>query len=34
MEEHIQFGKHKGKPLTDLLADVEYCEWLKAQPWL
>jgi hypothetical protein len=34
MDDLIRFGKHKGKPLTDLLADVKYCEWLRTQPWL
>jgi hypothetical protein len=28
----VSFGKHKGKPMTDLLADTKYLEWLMNQP--
>ena len=27
------FGKYKGKPVTELLADVEYLNWVKQQEW-
>ncbi len=29
----IPFGKYKGKPITDLLADISYLEWCKQQEW-
>jgi hypothetical protein len=29
----VPFGKHKGKPVTDLLNDVPYLEWCKQQEW-
>jgi hypothetical protein len=29
----VPFGKYKGKPFTDLLADEKYVDWLKQQPW-
>jgi uncharacterized protein (DUF3820 family) len=28
----VSFGKHKGKPMADLLADTKYLEWLMNQP--
>jgi len=28
----VPFGKHKGKPVEELIADQGYCEWLMAQP--
>lgn len=29
----VPFGKYKGKPVTDLLADPKYLEWCKQQSW-
>ena len=29
----VTFGKYKDKPVTDLLADDKYVEWLKLQDW-
>lgn len=29
----VPFGKHKGKPITDLLGDKPYLDWLKQQEW-
>ena len=29
----IKFGKYKGNSVLDLLADENYVEWLKQQPW-
>ena len=29
----VPFGKYRGRPVIDLLADRAYCEWLAAQPW-
>ena len=30
----ISFGKYRGKPIEQLLADVSYCKWLSKQDWL
>jgi hypothetical protein len=32
--ELVPFGKHKGEPVEQLLADQGYMEWLLAQPWV
>ena len=29
----VPFGKYKGKPVTDLIADTPYLEWCKQQDW-
>lgn len=29
----VPFGKHKGKPITDLIQDTKYLEWCKKQTW-
>lgn len=29
----IPFGKHKDKPITELMCDTEYLKWLSLQPW-
>lgn len=29
----VPFGKYKGRPLVDLIADRSYTDWLAAQPW-
>lgn len=29
----VPFGKYKGKPITDLIADNSYLEWCKQQEW-
>ncbi|MBP0492198.1 hypothetical protein [Roseomonas indoligenes] len=29
----VPFGKYKGKPVEDMLADAGYMEWIGAQPW-
>lgn len=29
----VPFGKYKGRPVVDLVADRSYCDWLAAQPW-
>ena len=29
----VPFGKYRGRPVTDLIADRNYVEWLLAQPW-
>ena len=29
----VRFGKYKDKPVTDLLADENYCDWLTKQSW-
>lgn len=31
--ETVPFGKYKGRPVQDMLADAEYMAWLEAQPW-
>lgn len=31
--EIVPFGKYKGRPITDLVADRSYTDWLAAQPW-
>lgn len=31
--EIVPFGKHKGLPLSVMMADTQYCEWCLAQPW-
>jgi uncharacterized protein (DUF3820 family) len=30
----INFGKYKGKCISELLSDIEYVKWLKQQSWL
>lgn len=32
-EETVPFGKYRGRPVADMLADTEYMAWLEAQPW-
>ena len=27
----VTFGKYKGKPVTEMLADTKYVEWCKQQ---
>lgn len=29
----VPFGKYKGRPVEDMLADGDYMIWLEAQPW-
>lgn len=29
----VPFGKYKGRPIEDMLADADYMGWLEAQPW-
>lgn len=29
----VPFGKYKGRPVVDLIADRSYTDWLAAQPW-
>jgi len=29
----VEFGKYKGKPVTDLLNDTKYIEWCKKRAW-
>lgn len=31
--ETVPFGKYKGRPVEDMLADADYMAWLEAQPW-
>jgi len=33
MSDTVPFGKYKGRPVEDMLADAEYMAWLEAQPW-
>lgn len=33
MSETVPFGKYRGRPVEDMLADAEYMTWLEAQPW-
>ena len=30
----MPFGKHKGEPIEQVLADTNYCAWLLRQDWL
>ena len=30
----VNFGKYKGKCISELLSDSNYIEWLKQQSWL
>jgi hypothetical protein len=32
-EEPVPFGKYKGRPVADMLADAGYMAWLEGQPW-
>lgn len=32
-DETVPFGKYKGRPVADMLADADYMTWLEAQPW-
>ena len=29
----VPFGRYKGHPVEDMLADAEYMAWVEAQPW-
>jgi hypothetical protein len=29
----VPFGKYRGRPVEDMLADISYMSWLEAQPW-
>jgi hypothetical protein len=29
----VPFGKYKGRPVEEMLADASYMAWLEAQPW-
>lgn len=29
----VDFGKYNGQPITSLLADTKYVDWLTTQPW-
>lgn len=29
----VTFGKYKGKPIAEMLADTNYMNWLNSQPW-
>jgi len=29
----VPFGRYKGQPVADMLADAEYMAWVEAQPW-
>ena len=31
--EIVPFGKYKGQPVEQMMADASYCEWALAQPW-
>ncbi len=33
MPDEVQFGKYKGRPVEDMLADATYMQWLEGQPW-
>jgi hypothetical protein len=33
MSSEVPFGKYKGRPVEEMLADREYMAWLEAQPW-
>lgn len=33
MSDQVPFGKYRGRPVEDMLADAEYMAWLEAQPW-
>jgi hypothetical protein len=33
MSDLVPFGKYKGQPIEDMLADDGYMAWLEAQPW-
>lgn len=33
MSDIVPFGKYKGQPVEDMLADEGYMAWLEAQPW-
>jgi hypothetical protein len=33
MSDLVPFGKYKGQPIEDMLADANYMAWLEAQPW-
>lgn len=33
MESTVTFGKYKGQPISTLLGDTNYLEWLKQQQW-
>lgn len=33
MEEIVSFGKYKGQPLSVMLADKKYMEWLQTKDW-
>lgn len=32
--EVVPFGKYRDRPVTELLADRDYVDWLRSQPWL
>ena len=34
MEPIVPFGKYKGKPITELLADTSYVNWAKQMDFL
>src|SRR5689334_13228159 len=29
----VPFGKYKGRPVEEMLADPSYMAWLESQPW-
>jgi uncharacterized protein (DUF3820 family) len=31
--EIVPFGKYKGRPVEDMAADRDYCDWMAQQPW-
>lgn len=32
-DDTVPFGKYRGKPVEDMLADTDYMAWLEGQPW-
>lgn len=32
-DDTVPFGKYRGRPAADMLADSDYMDWLSSQPW-
>lgn len=32
-DDTVPFGKYRGRPVEDMLADADYMDWLQSQPW-
>lgn len=32
-DDTVPFGRYRGKPVEDMLADTDYMAWLEGQPW-